>query len=190
MRKRSTRHDEPANALSLKSLLSGRVRLVAVVALVLAVFAALTALAHVRVVGGRSGEVQSGFLGDHPPLGTSLDKPIPNVPLIDEHGHRTSLGALRGRYVVLAPSLTLCHEVCPMTTAALEQIAGSIRRDGLANDAAVAEVTVDPWRDSPARLLAYRRLAGVHFALMTGTPRALRRLWKFFGVYYRRVPQG
>jgi hypothetical protein len=45
--------------------------------------------------------------------GTLVDKPISRLRLRDEHGRRTSLGAFRGRYLVLAPSLTLCHEVCP-----------------------------------------------------------------------------
>jgi cytochrome oxidase Cu insertion factor (SCO1/SenC/PrrC family)/thiol-disulfide isomerase/thioredoxin len=91
---------------------------------------------------------------------------------------------------VLAPSLTLCHEVCPMTTAALEQIRGRVRKLGLANRVTVAEVTVDPWRDSPSRLRAYARLSGAGFQLLTGTQAEIKRLWKFFAVYYARVPQG
>jgi cytochrome oxidase Cu insertion factor (SCO1/SenC/PrrC family)/thiol-disulfide isomerase/thioredoxin len=159
------------------------------VALAVAILGALTAVAHLRVVGG-SPAVQSGFLGDHPPLGAALDRPLPSFPLIDDRGHRTALAAYRGRYLVLAPSLTLCHEVCPMTTAALATLQRAFRRDGLGSDVAVAEVTVDPWRDTPARLRAYRRLAGVNFDLLTGTPAEIKRVWKFFGVYYRRVPQG
>ncbi|HET8673329.1 MAG TPA: SCO family protein [Thermoleophilaceae bacterium] len=169
---------------------SYRLRLIALVALAVAVLGALTAVAHLRVVGGGGATVQSGFLGSHPPLGTALDRPVPNLALIDDRGHRTSLAAYRGRYLVLAPSLTLCHEVCPMTTAALDNLQSTFRRDGLGSDVAVAEVTVDPWRDTPARLRAYRRLAGVNFDLLTGTPAEIRRVWKFFGVYYRRVPQG
>src|SRR5581483_215229 len=180
---RSRRHDNSRTAGA------HRLRLIALVALAIAVLAALTAVAHLRVVGGTS-TVQSGYLGNHPPLGTGLDRPLPDLPLIDARGHPTSLAAYRGRYLVLAPSLTLCHEVCPMTTAALATLQRSLRRDGLGSDTAVAEVTVDPWRDTPARLRAYRRLAGVNFDLLTGTPAEIRRLWKFFGVFYKRVPQG
>ncbi len=54
----------------------------------------------------------------------------------------------------------------------------------------VATATVDPWRDSPARLRAYRKLTGVDFTQLTGTKAQIRRLWKFFGVAYYRVPQG
>jgi protein SCO1/2 len=122
-------------------------------------------------------------------VGSLLDRPVPRFALRDEHGRRVSLGDYRGRYLILSPSMTLCHEVCPMTTAVLEQIRSTIQRDGLGDDVAVAEATVDPWRDSPARLRAYRRMTGLHFDTLTGTPTQIARLWKFFGIYYKRVPQ-
>jgi cytochrome oxidase Cu insertion factor (SCO1/SenC/PrrC family)/thiol-disulfide isomerase/thioredoxin len=125
-------------------------------------------------------------------VGTELQRPrlIPHFELIDERGRPFSLDAWRGRYVVLAPSMTLCHEVCPLTTGALIQLTTQLRQAGLARQVAVVEATVDPWRDSPARLRAYRRLAGVSFQMLTGTQSEIRRLWKFFGVYYHRIPQG
>lgn len=124
--------------------------------------------------------------------GTALQRPRPVPPfrLIDDRGRSMALSAWRGKWVVLAPSLTLCHEVCPMTTGALISLTKSLARAGLSGRVKVAEVTVDPWRDSPARLRAYRRLAGVSFALLTGTPDEIHALWKFFGVADQRVPQG
>ena len=127
-----------------------------------------------------------------PPAGTLLSTPrqAPALQLIDDRGRPFSLRRWRGRWVVLAPSLTLCHEECPLTTGALSEVLGGLRRAGLAGRAVVAEVTVDPWRDTPARLRAYRRLAGIDVSLLTGTPAEIRRIWSFFGVYYRRVPEG
>jgi cytochrome oxidase Cu insertion factor (SCO1/SenC/PrrC family)/thiol-disulfide isomerase/thioredoxin len=125
-------------------------------------------------------------------VGTELQRPrpLPALRLIDAGGKPFAFSAWRGKYVVLASTLTLCHEVCPMTTAALTALTGQLREAGLANRVVVAEATVDPWRDTPARLRAYRRLTGTDFALLTGSPAQIRRLWKFFGVYYARVPQG
>jgi cytochrome c biogenesis protein CcmG/thiol:disulfide interchange protein DsbE len=125
-------------------------------------------------------------------VGTELQRPrlVPHFELIDERARPFSLGAWRGKYVVLAPSMTLCHEVCPLTTGALAQLTTQLRQAGLAGRVVVAEATVDPWRDTPARLRAYRRLAGVNFQMLTGTQSEIRRLWKFFGVYYHRIPQG
>lgn len=125
-------------------------------------------------------------------VGTALQRPrrTPALDLIDEQGKQTTLGALRGRWVVLVPAMTLCHEVCPMTTGVLMQLTEALRHAGLARRVAVVEVTVDPWRDSPARLRAYKRLTGADFTMLTGTPAEIRQVWKFFGVYYKRVPQG
>ncbi|MGH2864617.1 MAG: SCO family protein [Solirubrobacteraceae bacterium] len=117
-------------------------------------------------------------------------RPTPSLELIDDHGRPTSLSAFRGRWLVLAPAMTLCRETCPLTTGTLMELTDALQRDGLAGRGAVAEVTVDPWRDTPARLRVYRRLTGVNFRLLTGTPAQISRIWRYFGVYYRRVPQG
>jgi protein SCO1/2 len=127
-----------------------------------------------------------------PAVGTALREPraTPALGLIDEQGKPTSIAAYHGRWLVLAPSMTLCHEVCPMTTSVLSQLDRQLARAGLASKVAVAEVTVDPWRDTPYRLRAYKRLTGADFALLTGTPAQISNVWRFFGVYYKRVPQG
>jgi cytochrome oxidase Cu insertion factor (SCO1/SenC/PrrC family)/thiol-disulfide isomerase/thioredoxin len=156
--------------------------------LVLAAFAAVSVLASVR-----HGQATS-VVGIPAPLavGTELQRPplVPRVELIDQEGKPFSLASWRGKWVVLAPSMTLCQEVCPMTSGVLSQLTGDLRRAGLSSRVVVAEVTVDPWRDTPARLRAYRRLTGVNFQMLTGSQAAIRKLWKFFGVYYHRVPEG
>ena len=135
--------------------------------------------------------VQSGTIGNgRLAVGTMLDRPVPNVSLVDERGHATPLSSFRGRYLVFAPSMTLCHEVCPMTTAALERVQSAVAKIGLGSQVTVAEVSIDPWRDTPARLRAYQKLTGLHFRLLTGSRAQLTRMWKFFGVYFHRVPQG
>jgi cytochrome oxidase Cu insertion factor (SCO1/SenC/PrrC family)/thiol-disulfide isomerase/thioredoxin len=125
-------------------------------------------------------------------IGTALQRPrtIPDMRLIDEQGRPFSVDRWRGKWVVLAPDDTACNEVCPITTGALMQLDAQLRMDGLSGRVVVAEVTVDPWHDSPARLRAYRRLTGLDFELLTGTPSEVRRFWRYFGVYYKRVPEG
>jgi len=101
--------------------------------------------------------------------GSVVDKRVGRLPLVDEHGHATSLAAFRGKWVVLAPSLTLCHEVCPLTTGALGQLQRDVRSRGLGDRVVVAEATVDPWRDTPARIRAFKRLTGTDVRFLTGT---------------------
>jgi cytochrome oxidase Cu insertion factor (SCO1/SenC/PrrC family) len=84
---------------------------------------------------------------------------------------------------VLAPFMTQCRETCPMTTAALDQIRSAMA----GRRVAVVEASVDPWRDTPAALRAYRRRTGTGVTLLTGTHAQLRRLWRFFGVGFRRL---
>jgi cytochrome c biogenesis protein CcmG/thiol:disulfide interchange protein DsbE len=117
-------------------------------------------------------------------------KPLPAIPLVNEDGQKTSLAAYRGKFVVFAPAMTLCAEVCPMTTGSLIDLVGKLRKEGLASRVVVAEVTVDPWRDSPARLRAFKRMTGADFTMLTGSVANITRLWKRLGIYFKRVREG
>jgi protein SCO1/2 len=122
--------------------------------------------------------------------GVLVKRSLPPLALRDETGHRTTLAALRGKVVVLAPFLTLCHEVCPLTTGAFEVMRRAVNRAGLGRRVAFVEVSVDPWRDSPGRLRAFARLTGIRFALLTGTNAELTRFWRALGVTFWRTREG
>ena len=156
---------------------------------------ALTALAAIEVsiaaltAGGTSPGAPAAAFPPVLPAGTALVKPLARLPLVDEQGRHTSLAAFRGRWLVLAPSLTLCHEVCPLTTGALMALQARLRAEGLGRRVVVAEATVDPWRDSPARIRAFKRLTGTTLRFLTGSRAEIHALWPALGVAYRRVPQ-
>jgi cytochrome oxidase Cu insertion factor (SCO1/SenC/PrrC family)/thiol-disulfide isomerase/thioredoxin len=124
--------------------------------------------------------------------GTALARPrlLPAMRLVDARGRLVEPRSWRGHWVILVPSMTLCHEVCPMTTAVLNEVQARVQSAGLSGRVIVATATVDPWRDTPARLRAYARLTGASFQMLTGSPAEIRRLWRFLGVSYHRVPQG
>jgi cytochrome c biogenesis protein CcmG/thiol:disulfide interchange protein DsbE len=124
------------------------------------------------------------------PLGASLDRKVPSIRLRSARGGSTSLNALRGNWIVLAPTTTLCHEVCPVTTGALLDLRSRLRAGGLAHRVSLVAVSVDPWRDTPFRLRAYRRLTGARLRTWTGSVERMHRFWRFFGVHFQRVPQG
>jgi protein SCO1/2 len=127
----------------------------------------------------------SSSLGAVLPLG----HPVPPIPLIDQDGRATSLQSFRGKYLVLAQFLTLCQDECPITTGAFQTMQQSVERAGLGGQVAFAEVTVDPARDSPARLRAYQSEFGADWTLLTGTPANIAALWKYFGIFYQKVPE-
>jgi protein SCO1/2 len=122
--------------------------------------------------------------------GIKLDRPVPSIPLLDAQGHQLTLAAFRGKVVVVSPTLTLCHEVCPLTTGAFISMQQAAREGGVGGRVVFAEISVDPWRDSPARLRAFKRYTGIRLTLLTGIQQNLRRFWHFFGVGYFKTPQG
>ena len=119
-----------------------------------------------------------------------LDRPTPQtVPLVDQQGHAVSLAALRGKVVVLAPFLTLCQDECPLVTGAFISLQRDLRAAGLAERVVFVEATVDPGRDTVARLAAYEKEFGADWDLWTGTPSDIAAFWKPFGVEYQIVPE-
>jgi len=119
-----------------------------------------------------------------------LDRPTPqHVPLVDQQGHAVSLAALQGKVVVLAPFLSLCQDECPLITGAFISLQRDLRAAGLAHRVVFVEATVDPARDTVARLSAYQEEFGADWDLWTGTPANVAAFWKPFGVEYQVVPE-
>ena len=81
----------------------------------------------------------------------------------------------------MAPFLSLCQDECPLVTGAFIALQRDVRSAGLGNRVVFMEVSVDPGRDTPARLAAYSKEFGADWVLLTGTPADLHALWKFFG---------
>jgi protein SCO1 len=136
--------------------------------------------------------------GPAPPsayLGTVLDRPVPdriaNLPLTTDAGQPTSLAALHGQVVVLADFLTLCQETCPLTTGNLMVMDRAVTAAGLGRSVRFVELTVDPNRDTPWRLRAYRRLVGApaNLLLLTGSPAVIEQIWRYFEVWYQQVAE-
>ena len=114
---------------------------------------------------------------------------VPTTSLVDQNNQPVTLQSFRGKYVVLAQFLTLCQDECPLTTGTFQTLQLASARAGLANKVAFVEATVDPGRDSPARLHAYQTEFGATWTLLTGTPANITALWKHFGIYYQKVPE-
>jgi len=123
------------------------------------------------------------------PIDTKVPADVADIPLTNQFGDPTDLAAFHGRIVVLADFMTSCQEECPITTGALVSVQQSLDAAHLTGRVAVVEVTVDPWRDSPGRLLAFQDKFDAHLTMLTGTPADISRLWAFFGVWYQRVAE-
>jgi protein SCO1 len=122
--------------------------------------------------------------------GLVLDRPTPqHVALVDQNGRAVSLAGLRGKVVVLAPFLSLCQDECPLVTGAFISLQRDLRAAGLANRVVFVEATVDPERESVARLAAYQKEFGADWELWTGTPAAVASFWQPFGVQYQKIAE-
>jgi protein SCO1 len=125
-----------------------------------------------------------------PNQGLVLQRPTPqHVQLTNQEGQTVSLASLHGKVVVMAPFLTLCQDECPLVTGAFIALQRDVRAAGMGNRVVFLETTVDPGRDTVARLAAYEKEFGADWDLWTGTPAAIAAFWKPFGVSYQMVAE-
>jgi cytochrome oxidase Cu insertion factor (SCO1/SenC/PrrC family) len=132
-----------------------------------------------------------------PALGTVVDFVVPlgiaNLPLMKSDGTKTSLAAYRGRPVMITDFMTECTDICPMISANTAALGRALAANGYGGKVALLEITMDPGRDSLARLRAYQKLYGAPLAdwtLLRASRSDTKRLWKHFGVELQRVKEG
>lgn len=83
---------------------------------------------------------------EHP----DLDRPAPTaLALVDHRGGTFSLDALRGRPALVTFAFAHCETVCPVL---VREVLDAQREAPAELRPAAVVVTVDPWRDTPARL--------------------------------------
>lgn len=145
------------------------------------------------VVGGSTAPAHNGVPAPSRSLGTVVDIPVPasirHLPLATADGKTVTLSDYAGTPVMLTDFLTLCTDVCPMISANTAATARQLATDGAAGQVKLLEVTVDPQRDTTARLRKYQALYGgpqPDWTLARTTPGDTRRFWQFFRVYYER----
>ena len=140
----------------------------------LALIAIAAALATASIVG----LLQTGA----PPATTTVGGPF---TLTDESGKPVTNADFKGRYMLLFFGFTYCPDVCPMT---LQRIADALdAAPALKDKVTPVLITVDPARDTPAKMKDYVHYFGPNFRGLTGTAEQIAATLKAFGVYARRV---
>lgn len=121
---------------------------------------------------------------------TVIDPPLALAPfsLTDDRGAPFDRERLRGRWTFLFFGYAHCADVCPTAMTVLKQLkplAGGA-------DAGVQYVlvSVDPERDTPAKLGEYVRYFDPQFVGATGSHADLAKLTKPMGVHYARSGAG
>lgn len=97
-------------------------------------------------------------------LGTELTR-INDVPpalkLLDQNGAVITLDAFRGRAVLVTFAFAHCTTVCPLVVHSALSVRDRLASSDPERTPAVIVVTLDPWRDTPARLPAIARQWGM-----------------------------
>jgi protein SCO1 len=127
---------------------------------------------------------QPHFLGAVPP-----NLRLPEVTLIDDRGEAFTFSQLHAKAYALFFGYTHCQDTCPMTLAKLERARMSLAPERR-RATTIVLVTVDPSRDTPARLHRYMALFGPRLVGLTGTRQALKTLYAALGVWSVRIGKG
>jgi protein SCO1/2 len=107
-------------------------------------------------------------------------RPAADLRLTTQDGQEFRLSQERGKVVALWFGYTFCPDVCPTTLAELAQAQQRLGDDG--KRFRIVFVTVDPERDTPARLREYVTAFGGSFTALTGSPERLAAARKAYGV--------
>jgi protein SCO1/2 len=109
----------------------------------------------------------------------------PNFQLDGSDGSDISLQEYRGKVVAIAFGFSHCPRICPVSLAHLSEVAQKLGER--AKDLQVLFITVDPERDSPARLREFLDYFNPAFRGATGKPEKLSAVEKEYGVIAERV---
>jgi protein SCO1/2 len=110
----------------------------------------------------------------------------PEFSLQGTDGRTLNLNRYHGKVVLLAFGYSSCTAVCPVT---LHTFAVAVRKLGpAAAGVQVVYVTVDPERDTPARLRQFLANFDPAFTGATGTEKQLQQVRKDYGVSAKKIP--
>lgn len=121
-------------------------------------------------------------------------KPAPSWSLVNQEGQSFGSTNLRGKVALVTFVYTNCPTVCPTLTRQMKQLQDELKKKGVYGQRVVfVSMSVDPERDTPARLKEYGTLQGVDFAgwtWVTGQADDAERTWQAFGVMALREVGG
>lgn len=115
-------------------------------------------------------------------------KPLADFTLTSASGHLFTRDDFKGKWSFLYFGYTNCPDACPLTLGQLNATDVLLSKSGLDHGIAYVLISVDPGRDTPARLAEYVKFFNVKFSAATGETQELDKLTKPLGVYFA-VPE-
>jgi protein SCO1/2 len=125
-------------------------------------------------------------LQPHSFYGTLMQSPSEahDFTLTSHTGQRVSLRDFRGKLVLLYFGYTFCPDVCPATLSEVARAMEILGED--AGDMQLIMISVDPERDTPAKLAAYVTHFDPSFLGVSGTPDQIAEIATLYGIYYEK----
>jgi protein SCO1/2 len=110
--------------------------------------------------------------------------------LVDQDGRAADQRLLNGKWTAMFFGYTFCPDACPTTLQALAAVQDQL--GPRAKDFQIVFVSVDPERDTPAKLKDYLNSHGFPKGVfgLTGTPEQVARAAKAYHIYYQRNGNG
>jgi protein SCO1/2 len=123
---------------------------------------------------------------DYQYFGGTFDPPNEAAPidLTDQHGNAFSLDDLEGKVVLLYFGYTWCPDFCPTTLLDIQRVEQELGED--AENVEVVFVSVDPERDTEARLLEYMEFFGPDYYAVRGSEEQTRQVARDYNIMYAR----
>ncbi len=113
---------------------------------------------------------------------------LPTFDLLDDAGQAFTRANLEGRWSLVFFGFTHCPAICPNTLAMLQQTQTALATLPQALQPQLVFVSVDPERDTPAKMHDYVRFFGPTLRGVTGAPDRIEALTDALGVPVNRVP--
>ncbi|HZP46697.1 MAG TPA: SCO family protein [Candidatus Binataceae bacterium] len=109
---------------------------------------------------------------------------LPDIPLVDQYGHNTTLASFKGKPALVGFIHTSCGGVCQMLTAKMKSVADSVTPPFGAKLTMIT-ITTDPKEDGPTQLTWYAKAQGATdpgWVFLTGKPENVATVLRLYGV--------
>ena len=113
---------------------------------------------------------------------------IPAFSLTDHRGEAFTVDSLKGQWTLMFFGFTYCPDICPTTMAFLNRFIGELEGLPEYEDTRVVMVSVDPARDTPARLAEYVPYFNPAFTGVTGEFLEIHGFATSLNTPFRKVP--
>jgi protein SCO1/2 len=121
-------------------------------------------------------------------------RPAPDFTLTDADGRKVTLTQFRGKVVFVSFIFTTCSGSCPATTHRMAKLQEALGRSGdLKDKVQFISITLDPERDTPARLRDYMHLYEIepaNWCFLTGPKDAAQKTLAAWGMWAKPAANG